>query len=210
MNKLHTNQSGFTLIETILVLVIVVAIAGVGLFVWHSKQVADKTLAPTHSTNPTFKNNAKGKSAETGTNAAKPSTPASTPTSYFAITQWHIRAPYSGSLTLEYQQNSSNPDEMMVSSAQLNAGGPSTCTTADGGAGYIGRYAPTDEVAPGETAQQYVNQNFAAANSQPPAYAKIGNYYYIYSDASNDCSDTALQTQTTDAFDKVVDSLTAY
>ena len=65
MGKLQNNQSGFSAVEAILVLVIVVAIAGVGWFVWHSKQSADKTLTTNSSTTPTFKKQTKAAATQT-------------------------------------------------------------------------------------------------------------------------------------------------
>ncbi len=55
MNTPSKNQSGFSSIEVILVIVIVAAVSSIGWFVWHSKQTADKTLTPPASATPTFK-----------------------------------------------------------------------------------------------------------------------------------------------------------
>jgi type II secretory pathway component PulJ len=44
MNK---QQSGFAVVESLLILVIVAIIGGTGWFVWHSKQQTDKTLSET-------------------------------------------------------------------------------------------------------------------------------------------------------------------
>ncbi len=72
-NTINKNQTGFSVIEALLVVVIIIAIGGVGFFVWHSKQTADKTLAPTNSASPKFKNNAKSKttSSKTTVSASK-------------------------------------------------------------------------------------------------------------------------------------------
>jgi hypothetical protein len=45
MNKLQSNETGFSAIEAILILVIIALLVFVGWFVWHSKQTANKTLA---------------------------------------------------------------------------------------------------------------------------------------------------------------------
>jgi hypothetical protein len=98
---------------------------------------------------------------------------------------------------------------MFVSSAQLNAGGPSICTTADGAAGYIGRYLPTDDIPtegpPGETVQQFIE------GGGTKAYAKVGNYYYIYfAGQGNSCGSSTLLAQTQDAFSSLLPTITAY
>lgn len=55
MRKFTDNQRGFAAVEAVLLVVIVAMIAGTGYFVWHSNQVANKTLAPDNSKTPTFK-----------------------------------------------------------------------------------------------------------------------------------------------------------
>lgn len=67
----HKDQNGFSAIEAVLVVVIVVAIAGVGWFVWHSKQTADKTLTASSSTEPTFKRRPKSSSTSATTQSTK-------------------------------------------------------------------------------------------------------------------------------------------
>jgi hypothetical protein len=201
MLKLKQDNNGFSVFELVIIIVIVGLIGVVGWMVYknHHKTVASSVTASTTKSIPNT--------------PAKPATP-STPASYFTISQWGIRAPYSGALALQYVQDTNPTNRMFVSSTQLNEGGPSICTTANGGAGYIGRYLPSDDIPtegpPAETAQAFVSQNFAATNTVPPAYSKVGNYYYIYFDSSNDCSNTTIQTQTTQAFTNIVDSLVAY
>ncbi|MGA3150370.1 MAG: hypothetical protein ABSD10_01990 [Candidatus Saccharimonadales bacterium] len=201
MTKLKKNKQGFGVVEILLVLIIVVLLGVVGWMVYKNHHKATTSTTAANSSAP----------SKTAASPTKTATPA---VNYFTISQWSVRAPYSGSLTLQYQPDSSSSNRMNVSSAELNAGGPSMCTTAAGAAGYIGKYLPTDNVAPEsptpEAAQEYLSQDFAASNTLPPAYSKVGNYYYIYFDASNECDDTALQTQTTQDFANIVNHLTAY
>ncbi|HUD07785.1 MAG TPA: prepilin-type N-terminal cleavage/methylation domain-containing protein [Candidatus Saccharimonadales bacterium] len=190
MKKLCKNESGFSVIE---VLIVIVIIALIGIAGWLVYKHEHKVPVTTNS------------SVSTATNKSSPQN-----TNYFTISQWNIRAPYSGSLTLQYQPVAGNPNLMNVSSTQLNAGGPSICTTADGAVGNIGKYLPTDDIPtegpPAETAQQYVETYPSEAY-----YAKVGNYYYIYFGGQlNSCNNLTLQTQTLDAFESIVPKLTAY
>jgi|GEM_PF-5167359 len=75
MNKIYKNENGFSVLEAILILVIIVAITGVGWFVWHSKQIADKNLSSTNSSNPVFKRDTKAKTATTEQNPTQPANP---------------------------------------------------------------------------------------------------------------------------------------
>lgn len=194
MKKLLNSENGSSAVETLLIVVIVGLVGFVGWYVYHSNKNANATL------------NAAAKDSRGSVKFTKQPSKAN----YFTIKEWGVRAPYNGSLTLEYQRNSSNSSVMMLSSSQLNAGGPSVCTTADGAAGYVQRYLPTDEVAPGETAQQFLSQNFVASNSKAPAYAKVGDYYYIYSTGQTDnCKNTALYEQTQSAFEAIIPKLQA-
>jgi hypothetical protein len=131
---------------------------------------------------------------------------------YFTIDQWHLRAPYNGPLALEYSPSPKSEQSLIfVSSAQLNADGPSICTTAEGAAGTINRYLSTGMVAPGETAQQFLSQNFNSSNSTPPIYTKVGNYYYIYDMGQADnCNNATFYEQTQKAFENIVPQLASY
>jgi hypothetical protein len=48
---MKTKQSGFAVLEGLLILVIVVMVAGIGYYVWHAKQQTDKTLTQASNTN---------------------------------------------------------------------------------------------------------------------------------------------------------------
>lgn len=203
-------QTGFGAVEAILMIVIIGILGFAGWYVYHATKNTDKTYNSASVSSNSSPKPAKSVKA-TSSGAIQPVAAVN----YFTLTQWHVRAAYSGALTLQYSPNSSNAADMDVSSTQLNAGGPSICTTAAGAAGYIGRYLPTDDIPtegpPAETAQAYVSQDFAASNSTPPAYAKVGGYYYIYfTGQSNSCSDTTTLTQTQAAFSALVPKLVAY
>src|SRR5665213_1817337 len=73
------NDSGFGIVEGLLVLVVVGILGFTGWFVWHSKQAVDKTLV-VNSTAPTFKKQTKTTtSAPTTNSSSTPESATSTP-----------------------------------------------------------------------------------------------------------------------------------
>lgn len=195
MKKL--NNRGFGLVGVLAVIVVLAVAGGIGAYVYHKHH---KTSSTTTSGNTSNNSDSTGKSGGT----------TQTPVKYFTISEWGIKAPYSGSLTLQYAM--SDASDMSLSSAELAAGGPAVCTyTANGEAGILGRYLPTDaNLRPGvpatETAQQYVAQN-----STVP-HAEVGNYIYIYWGGSyvtngsynGPCQDKTVALQTIEAFSSIV------
>jgi len=67
MNKRY-NNSGFSAVEALLILVVVGILGFTGWFVYHSKQAADKTLTNTNSTVPKYKKKASTQPSTTSTN----------------------------------------------------------------------------------------------------------------------------------------------
>lgn len=202
MSLKNLNKKGFTAIEAMLAVVMVAIIAFVGYYVYHTQSQSNKTLAS--ATQVANSSPAKGSTKKVTT-----TTPTSTQ-KYFIINEWGIRAPYSGILTLQYGAGA-NSNTFDVSSTQLDTGGPSaTCALNSAAAGYIQRYLPTDEIAPSETIQSFVGQDFAASNSQAPIYAKVNGYYYIYYPSTNSsCSNQQLLDETIAAFTTLVPKLQA-
>jgi len=103
---------------------------------------------------------------------------------------------------------------MMLTSKQLTDAAPAGDTSCTpGNAGSIGRYLPTDNISqipPAETAQDFLNQDFAASNSAKPHYAKVGNSYYIYWPPQDYCTtNSALIGQVNGAAENIVDNLKA-
>jgi hypothetical protein len=61
----NSNQSGFSAVETVLILVILGILGFTGYFVWHAKQNVDKNLTSTNSTTPTYKKQTKTSTSQT-------------------------------------------------------------------------------------------------------------------------------------------------
>lgn len=204
--QLHQStpkQKGFSVIEALLIVFVVAALAITGLVVYqHHKSGSANSNAATSTT-------------QTNTKPQNTSTtqPAQTTTQYFTITEWGVRAPYSGPLNLQYAANGSG--SMAVSSSQLAAGGPAVCSAAgNSDAGNIARYLPTDaDLGPHmpvtETAQQYIAQNPTVP------HATVGNYIYIYwgyvvnGVYTGPCNDKAAALQTIAAYSALVPKLQA-
>jgi cytoskeletal protein RodZ len=206
MGKLRKNSDGFTIVELLLVIIIVILLGFVGWYVYHTDH---KTTASTKTSN---------------TNSSTSSSTSTSTKKYFTITQWGVRAPYSGSLTLEYsivtqtypvdtQGDLDNVQYAGFNSDQLAASNPSACTDGDGG-GSIMRYAPTDHVYGeadgtdlGTASQYFVSGNAASAGL---VYNKVGNYYYQFVHVQAPCStNTDLVSQTNNAVESLVQNLEA-
>jgi hypothetical protein len=196
MNKIRKNNMGFTIVELLLVIIILILLGFVGWYIYHTNH---KTTTPTTTSNVK-------------------STSTSTSIKYFTITQWGIRAPYNGSLTLEYSTpTGSDPSYINLSSAQLDASDPS-CQSSGNYGGAFEQYVSTDIVSledgtsSGQTPAEYIaSGGFGGLNGGK--YAQIGNYYYFYVQPQGVCSSSQssqnIQTQTTNAFESIVQNLKA-
>jgi type II secretory pathway pseudopilin PulG len=135
---------------------------------------------------------------------------AADPTSkqYLTISEWGVKAPYSGSLKLTYTM-SSNSKTATFSSDQLTALS-SDCIRKGGS---IIRWASTDQVSEGPPDANTPTAAKAFAGANPLTYAHIGNYYYTFAHAQSGCGDinttAVLQSQTNDAVKFLVPNLQA-
>ena len=193
MKKIH-NQSGFGAVEVLLTLIFVVLLVFVGWYIYHTDH---------KSTTPSIKT--------TTSSTAKA-------VNYFTITEWGVRAPYSGNLTLEYSPPTGTaPALVYLSSAQLDSSDTSSgssCSNKQSG-GAIQRYASTDEFLnpDGSPSTQTVAQYYSGTSPSVGNYVVVGNYYYIYSSPQAACSglttSQALQTQTISVFKTLVQNFKA-
>jgi len=187
------NESGFSVVELLLVIIIVILLGFIGWYIYHT----DHKATPSNTT-----------TSKTASSSSKKSV------SYFTITQWGVRAPYSGSLTLEYTISTSGGQSYAIlSSSQLDASDPA-CQSAGNYGGIITRYASTDIVqdeggSSGLTPSQY----FSQYDISSAEYSHVGNYYYLYTHPQAACSSSQtsqnLQTETDSAFEIITSSIQA-
>jgi hypothetical protein len=102
MRKLYKNETGFGAIEAILILVIVIAIAGVGWYVWKAKKNTDSTYNTVANTSTTNKPIVKPKTTITVDPYAGWKT-YNDPSNIFSVK-------YPDNWTLQLQANSMDPD----------------------------------------------------------------------------------------------------
>jgi hypothetical protein len=181
VGKLIKNETGFSAVETILILVIVGVAGFVGWYVWHIKQATDKDLANTATTAPVVHKSAG--TAQTG---------------FLTIPQWGVKAPYRGDagLTYKYTKDAGSSSEVAFYSAELAKVAPA-CVSDGTPIGVIKRYAPTDEFL-GEDGTD-LKETAATAFSQADSsvYKKIANYYYIANKPNGPCSPPGTPLATT-------------
>lgn len=175
MSFMRSNQKGFAVLESLLVLVILVSLVGVGAYVWHAQKQTASTL------------NAAAKVAQSSPQKVTKKTKAPTqPTGtqkYLTIKEWGVRAPYTGSDVLSYRITDAKDNSVEVVSQDL----AKTYGCTDFGAGIIARGVGTDA---------YFDTTYAAAYQQTPTnFTKSGQYYYTYAHDQAACSNTV----TTDA-----------
>ena len=183
MKHFKINQKGFSAVEGLLVIIIVLLIGFIGYYVWHTQKQTNKTYnSSANAAQPSTKN---------------PSPKKASPATYMTIKEWGVRAPYSGTLTLEYAvqtaSSSALPDTAGFSSMQLDTSS-STCKANDeqngiSAVGIFDRYQSGQEYLigddaedSGQTAAQY------AATLSKSDYGHVGNYYYFYTGPQATCA----------------------
>jgi hypothetical protein len=178
MNK---TQHGFAVLESLLILVIIAIIGGTGYYVWHSKQQTDKSLNDA-STSSQSLGDAKSSSSHSNSGAK-------TSSKYVTISQWGVRAAYSGPLTLQYELTSSNGiSEAGFTSKELVAKGGADC---NGGAGAIIQYKGTDTIYDeAGVDSELVSQ--AAVDGKIGKFTKAGNYFYMFRSVQAPCADPSV------------------
>jgi prepilin-type N-terminal cleavage/methylation domain-containing protein len=166
---MRNKQHGFTLVETLLVLLVITMIGFTGYYVWNTQKDTNKTL------DTASKITQKASSVTTKTEPGK-----------VVIKEWNIEAPYQGSLKLEYTFHDNDRTTAWFSSKELDATGE-TCANSIEYGGWIVRYKADENHelegggSSGQTAAQY-------ASTLPfPEYAHLGDYYYFYSHPQAAC-----------------------
>jgi len=174
MNRIKNNESGFSAVEIVMVVVIVSLIGAVGFLVYkdnHKKTVVvTKTVvvAPKPATINTNSNNTQ---------------------KYINITEWDVRVPYQGSDTLTVSnQTCDQPGDTVLGGCSIevdskdlaNSVGNCQSTKATGKVGHFYQMGANDDYiatnGSGSTPiAQWVSQN-------PGKYTKLGSYYYAFAE----------------------------
>ena len=182
---MKTSQKGFAVLESLLILVIIGIIGGTGWYTWHTKNQTDKILSEASNTAQTTKT-----VKSTLTQAQQ----------YLTVKEWGVRAPYDGSLTLQYQVVSqAGQTWAYFSSDQLAASDPG-CSVENGAAGLINRYAAGSKLylEDGSQSDQTIEQ--AIASGAITTYSHVGDYYYFPVSSQSACGSSQasndLQSQT--------------
>jgi hypothetical protein len=180
MGNFNRKNNGFTVVELLLVIIILILVGFVGWYIYHSDH---KTT--TSSTKTT--------TSSSGANKAS---------SYFAITEWGVRAPYSGNLTLEYSVESANSslpmDVAYLDSSQLDAAAPS-CKgpnqyggAVGGAAGLFERFSASQAYVFGDAGTTNgLTAAQEAATMSASDYGHVGNYYFFYVGPQATCATTS-------------------
>lgn len=176
MNKIFKSQKGFTLVEGLLIVLILLVVGGIGYMVYHNDHKSSVAVSTT---------------------VTKPvSTPAKTTTStqkYVTITAWGVRVPYVGgdTLSVDNQTCEENGDaagdtinlgcQVNVNSQDLaNSLGSCQSTRATSTVGYFYRMGTNDNYQYTSGAGFEPVAQWVAAN--PGQYTQIGSYYYAFAE----------------------------
>lgn len=166
------SQKGFTLIEALLILAVLVIIGSSGYLFMNGRSkhggTTDSTVSQSSQSKP---------SGNTAAKAPKSTNQAQT---YVTIKEWGVRAPYNGNLTLTYAAQTSHT--MGFTATQLVALNPE-CTPMYGGA--ISRYAPNEDASDEGNGSLTAKQR--ADESGKGNYAYVGGYYYFFGHAQSLC-----------------------
>jgi len=190
------NQKGFAVLEGLLILVIVGILAGTGWYVMKAKDQTDKTLG------------------QTSNSSVQPAKASATSQKFFTITEWSVKAPYSGDLGLQYKITSDDLGETwaQLSSDKLIKADPGWSVENQAG-GIIARLKTGEQVLgpAGQDTGQTIEQLIASGGLTE--YSHLGDYYYYYQHGQSACSNLGaaqtLQGDTGNAFKNIAKNFQA-
>jgi len=175
--KFRKNQSGFSVVEVLLLLIFLTIIGFTGYYVYHAQKTTNKT-------NDT-QTNTKTSSKDNQTLLSKTETPAQ---SYLTFTEWGVKLPTSGTLADAQYQNITSAYGMDNDTAQVTVN-PSVSPGCKGGdIGWITRVPDSN-----------------TKDSSVVYYSHIGTYNYEY-ELPQDCmtSPDSVMTQLEQAVSHMV------
>ncbi|HEY4963558.1 MAG TPA: hypothetical protein VIH90_02570 [Candidatus Saccharimonadales bacterium] len=181
------NEKGFSVVELLIVILVLVLIGGVGYLVYKDhKTTVPKVVTVTKTVVLQPKTQS--------TNTTTTSTP-----SYMVIKEWGVKIPLTSSISDAYYYYNNGYAYLSVQSHSSDQ-----CAANNVSEGVITRFSPTD-IDP-QTNQTLLSEHTIDA-------VKVGNYYYFYTHPQAACSsDTTIQNQAnTDmqAFEQAVKQIQA-
>ena len=200
MNSIR-NARGFGTLETILILIGILAIAGTGFYVWHSKQLIDKNLTAVNSATVTFKAHAVTSFADcqktpgskilqtypeqcvTKTGKAFTDSSQATAQQFLVIKEWGVRMTLPAALQDAYYAFPSGQTYAFLGLKSLTALSPD-CAPDKVSLGLIFRQT-TAEYNTALADQQTNGKNIDNISGD----VHIGDYYYGYTSPQAGCTD---------------------
>lgn len=200
MRRTAITQKGFTSLETILVIVVLVLVGGTGYFVYHVNRKTS-TLLNTSSVNG-------GKGGKSGPNTG----PAKT--EIFLIPEWKVAAeiptPPESSALIQYKIiQQGGQTWAQFSTQELKDADPSCAVEQNASAGIISRAKASDHAYlndgtdTGRTIQQDIDSGALKS------YKKIGDYYYWYQHPQGACGNSTKVPQLQKAAIQAVEMIAA-
>src|SRR5581483_9362126 len=177
------KQDGFASLETALFGVIILMVAFIGWYVWHSTRITNKNLDQTLATqNSSVVKPSSGKSSGSSSSNGKKSSPGTAQPKYLVITQWGVKLPLSSDISDAY-----------YAVPEGSRGFPNAY-----GLGTKSLTALDQNCAPDKVGVVFIYRQTSATHDQNvthkdpmnyPVYtSKVGNYYYGPSLSQSACS----------------------
>jgi len=200
------KQSGFGLIEILLVIIVIGVLGATGWYALHTKHQTDKILSQTDKISQSESPSAGDKKSASSTGSSSSS---SSPSSQnpLVIKEWSVKLPLSDAISDAYYsvpENSAGfPNAYGLGTKSLTAL-DSNCAPDKTGVAFIYRQT---------VATHDQNATHSDQTNYPVYPTKIGNYYYGYANAQSACSQNATtnqkQARDSTAFKTAFDAITA-
>lgn len=204
------KQQGFAhILMGAIIVVVLAAVGGTGYYVWHknhhkTQSTTSQTSSSSQSSNNTNSSSSTNQTSTITTYDECVKSPGSTQLQtypavcktkdgqsftqstasspkYLTITEWGVRAPYSGTDMLVYKITADAPNIATIISGNLAA----QYNCSDSGAGQIERFTPSQHIYAGGGGPSASS----AAAADPTSWGHVGNYYYMFVHDQGDCSD---------------------
>jgi prepilin-type N-terminal cleavage/methylation domain-containing protein len=155
------KQSGFTVIEVLLVLILIAIVGFAGYYVWHSQKDTDNAK------------NVANKSSQTTSNATKPAASKSDQ-QFLTIKEWGVKLPLNADLAGAYYIRQAGLPNVAYLSVTSYKG--TNCAADQTSLGAINRFTASNKDDDGNTMV-----------SDFPTAVKVGSYYYVYQHPQAGC-----------------------